>query len=123
MTEEELVQRIRAYRKSQQPIELLTILPMVVVWLGGSWLIMEEAILADRSYGTKSDVMLGLMLLMLLVEVVVMSMSWRKSAFRTHGLLCPQCDGRILNFWNPRKVLETGTCHHCGHTLVDAKNP
>lgn len=120
MATEELLQRVHAYRRWERPITLLTILPMLVVWLGGSWLIMEGVILADRSFETRTDVMLGLMLL-LLVEGVAVWMTWRKPAFRAHGLLCPQCDGRILNIWNPRKVLETGKCHHCGHAPLDTK--
>lgn len=122
MTQEELVQRIEAHRKRERSITLPVILPLLVIWLAGSWLIIEEVILADRSFETKGEVMLALMLLLLLGEAAAVWVTYRKSAFRAHGLLCPQCDGRILGIWNPRKVLETGRCHHCGYALVALKS-
>ena len=120
MSREELLQRIHAHRGWERSITMPSLLPLMVIWLGGSWLIMDGVILADQSYDIKDRVLLALLFSMLLAELVIIPITLRKSAFRSHGLLCPQCDARILNIWNPQKVLETGRCHHCGHALVDA---
>lgn len=119
MTKEELVRRVQARSRWERSITLPVILPVLVIWLGGSWLIWQDMILTDRSTEFKDQVLLALLVLAAAVQAMLFPLILRKSAFRAHGLLCPQCDGRALNVWKPRKLIETGKCPHCGRALVD----
>jgi hypothetical protein len=114
MTREELINRVRAHKRS-----------MSRAW--GTWLVVFLGILlANIPIGTarKADpssgiwVMLHLLSLLILAGAIVFLVYFWRSAIRHYGLTCPLCERAIVG--EAAQTAEaTGLCPGCGVRVVD----